>query len=846
MAAEDELKDIKQILGQIRDQNQTTAGVGSQSSRDLAQYTSELKMARQELELLDEGSGAYNRKLREIEKLTAQARNAMKDQRRETDLLTLSMQGVTGAVDMLGNAVDKVIVKFGELVASVMAEAKQLDNLTVQFKAATGASSQMAGNIGLLTDRLRMFGVSSEEASESIGALYGGFNLFTRLNQDQQQQLGTTVALLGELGISAQTSAKILETSMMAMGMSVEQSTTLLMDLRGTAQALQVPIEQLSSDFLAAENRIVQLGVRGPDAFKKLAAQSKATGVDVSTLLGVVQQFDTFEGAAKAASKLGAVLGTSVFDPLAINQLESPADQIEYLKDGIHNAGITADNFSEQSRFLQKAIAGALGTDTTTMVKILRGEFDELNEAAQEATMTFEEMKKEAFGLKGFDEVVNNMMGALKRPISDIQKATRATFEGLTPLISRFEKFNARLIEQTTSFVEKNSQLVGAVGILYNLANIDGIQQGYDIFKGIASFTGSVMSNLFSIKGVLAVMVGGTFYLLRERLGGIYDILTGTGPGTGPVAALKALGAAMSDVFDDFKQKAIDLGFDKEFFSALSDLVFNAFYFGILKVTDYMAPLYDKMKVEFLYMYQEMEVDGTLEKAGEILGKVFTKALQAIPVIGKLFGLNYAGMAGVAAGAIKGGMMGVAGGPAGILAGAAIGGATVGFAGQQLGNVAQYADRAIGFGPEEKQRKSKEQFALEVAAQRAMSDKDIAIRLAKQRQVLSDSYDVYSGTRGAATVDAQVAKVTRKIDAMAPHIADMKRESKKIIDATQRQARQAFADGMDLGREMGAAAVRGHEELRRPVVLEADGRELARIMDPVATNAVGKRMTGRK
>ena len=87
MAAEDELKDIKQILGQIRDQNKTTVGVGSQSSRDLAQYTTELKMARQELDLLEKGSGAYNRKLREVEKLTAQARNAMKDQREKPTFL---------------------------------------------------------------------------------------------------------------------------------------------------------------------------------------------------------------------------------------------------------------------------------------------------------------------------------------------------------------------------------------------------------------------------------------------------------------------------------------------------------------------------------------------------------------------------------------------------------------------------------------------------------------------------------------------------------------------------------------------------------------------------------------
>ena len=95
------------------------------------------------------------------------------------------------------------------------------------------------------------------------------------------------------------------------------------------------------------------------------------------------------------------------------------------------------------------------------------------------------------------------------------------------------------------------------MGILYNLANIDGIQQGYEIFKGIASFTGSVMSNLFSIKGVLAVMAGGAIYLIRERLG---EFMIFSRIKKGPIEAIKAVGAALTDVFNEYKKKAIEMG----------------------------------------------------------------------------------------------------------------------------------------------------------------------------------------------------------------------------------------------------------------------------------------------
>ena len=58
MSAEDQLQDIKSILAQIRDQGTVSSGVGSQSSQDVDQFTRELRLARQELDLLDESSAA--------------------------------------------------------------------------------------------------------------------------------------------------------------------------------------------------------------------------------------------------------------------------------------------------------------------------------------------------------------------------------------------------------------------------------------------------------------------------------------------------------------------------------------------------------------------------------------------------------------------------------------------------------------------------------------------------------------------------------------------------------------------------------------------------------------------
>ena len=138
--------------------------------------------------------------------------------------------------------------------------------------------------------------------------------IFSQISSTSQATVAAATAMMNELGVSASTSAQILDNAFRGLNFNAAQSSKLLLDLRGTARALEVPVEQLASDFLTAQNRIIQLGDRGPDAFDKLAAAAKGTGVSVEGLLGLTSQFDSFESASKTAAKAAAALGTGVID----------------------------------------------------------------------------------------------------------------------------------------------------------------------------------------------------------------------------------------------------------------------------------------------------------------------------------------------------------------------------------------------------------------------------------------------------------------------------------------------------------------------------------------------------
>ena len=844
MAAEDELKDIKEILASIRDQNAIRdAGVATQSALDYKQYAAELKLARDELALLEKGTGAYNRKQKEVERLSGLTKNALKDQRREADMLSLSINGLSSAMDMLGNSIDLVVVKLAGLVSSVMADVKELDNLTVQFQAATGASAKMASNIGGLTDRMRVFGVSNQEAADAVKSLYSNFTLFTRLNETTKEGLLDTVALMGELGVSADTSAQLLESSFRTFGMSVDEANGLLIDLRGTARALEVPVEQLTSDFLAQESVIATLGEEGVDAFKSIAAASKGTGVSVGTLMDGFTKFDDFDAAANIAANLQQ-FGISL-DFMTMQQIEDPLERVKMYRNALLEAGYTADNFTTLHRSAQLALSEAMEMDIPNALKLLRGEFDELVETAEQAEYTFEEMKKDAFGLKGFDQVLNNMMNSFKRPIEEIQKAGRRTFEAFTPTIEMFEKYSDDMLKTTEKFIANNSELVGGIAIAYNLFNLDVIQQSYNAFKGIMSFSGTLLTNMFSFKGLLLGLVGGGFYMIRDQLGDIIDTFNEQGI----IGGLKALGSAFLGVFNEFKTKAIAAGFDANFFSKLTNLALDALALGFLKAADYLAPIFDKMKVELILLFQTMRDDGTFDRIADGLGYILTKALSTIPIIGKLFGLNTTGMiagaagafAGAKGGAIAGSKLGMFLGPKGALIGGAVGALGGGIGAAMAGSAAQ---RSFEGPPETLTR---EQVTARVAAQRAAGSTDLANRLSRAEDRFDASLTAYSGTAGARTVEQKAAVVMEKtgkvMDVIEPRLTKVSTTMNEGFVSVKEGIVEGLGALVETLEKMNTASTEAHNEWKRGLTFEIDSG-LQKGVTKLAAGTVGAGVRG--
>jgi methyl-accepting chemotaxis protein len=142
-----------------------------------------------------------------------------------------------------------------------------------------------------------------------------------------------------------------------AMGMTGIETIELTRQVVGAGKALDMDLNQAMADFNQMAPELSQFGDKMVDVFAKLEAQSKATGIAAGTLLQTAMRFDTFEGAAKAAGQLNAILGDTVVDTMALIHA-SPDEKIDMLRDSLSAAG---KEFDTMHRREQQVIASSLG-----------------------------------------------------------------------------------------------------------------------------------------------------------------------------------------------------------------------------------------------------------------------------------------------------------------------------------------------------------------------------------------------------------------------------------------------------------------------------------------------------
>ena len=393
-----------------------------------------LGVTQEQLALMDERVKAQER-LTEAERLAAE--EVEREALRELELLQQKEEVQAG---LLGIA--------SKVIAAAKEQTKALDKQRVALGKTSGLFGQFNQQLTNSVAAAARFGKGTAEVGATIGSLANGMMNFTQMSQANQKTLIDSSLALQQFGVLAEQSAAANDFLMNSLGKSAEEAVGYQKGLIELGAEIGMSGAMLVEKFGSMSGDLAKFGDNAGKVFENLAKTAKATGVEMSELLSVASQFDTFEGAASAVGKLNAQMGTNI-DAMALMQEEDPAKQIDMLRDAFLATG---KDLSSMSKFEKMAAAEAMGMKLPELQKLLAPK--------KEATETD----------KNFDELIE-MTTTFGQKLSAVGKQFAVFF---TPVISIFVDVLEFIGKGISMFSEFTKKIAENKAVVYSLAVLFG------------------------------------------------------------------------------------------------------------------------------------------------------------------------------------------------------------------------------------------------------------------------------------------------------------------------------------------------------------------------------------
>lgn len=425
--------------------------------------------------------------------------------------LMVIMAAIAAVLIVIGTSV--AVVGF---LASLAIAAR---DAAASFTLATGASMNFGKEMVQVHESLVMAGVSLEDANKAYTALYKNTTIFSRALPEQRKRMGSFVALLEKWGVSSETSAKAMETSVIALGISVNRVGDTMSELAEHAKYLGTDVATYMQEFagLGGELAVYSDAV---GTFKSLAAAQKLTGMEMRKIIDLARKFDTFEGAATMAGNLNAALGGNFVNAMDMMTETDPVRRFEMIRDALREGG---ESFENMGYYAKRFYMEQLGLkDVSELAQLMRGDLNELTGdygksadellAARQRTReyqgTLESLKNLLMTLRPvfvnlidpIQNVVKTLVGPggptdtfLKLRESIEKVATDAMIPFITKLpetierISAWAEENRGLLDSLLAVIPPMVRLVTAIGKLMGLAaryNTGGVGASAAMLQG--------------------------------------------------------------------------------------------------------------------------------------------------------------------------------------------------------------------------------------------------------------------------------------------------------------------------------------------------------------------------
>jgi len=582
--------------------------------------------------------------------------------------ITTALGGVKDSLENASGVAQSFFASFGGLdlsISSIIALALEIDNLRAEMSKTTGGAEGLGTAMGAAREHVKGLAMRFQDMSKHVATAYENIAIFSEVTDKAKGKMLGAAASLTKLGIDAATTSKNINTMTKGLGMSVDEAFEVSMNIAKVSKSLGsfMTPAKMAEEFGRAAPKLAAYGKNMEREFYKLAAQSKATGMEMSGLLGVAGKFDTFEDAANTTAQLNALMGTQLN---SVDMLTaSEGERIEMLKESIAASG---KSWETMDRFERKALAGAVGmSDLSEAGKLFGTSMEEMDEAAEAAdpALTSQEelneaMKKGVSIGEGFAAMIEGIKLKLAKVIMPhvmkfFKWMTSAPKGEMSPL-----DHMVKTIEDFAGLVDKH--LFKPFGKFWD--SLDKEEKG-----GFAKVMGIVlaMGPIIGVLGTAGLIVGGLIgpvTAIMGVIGTIFGIMWAIGGAISAaalwpvviIAAIVAMGVVLYNEFDKVKYWIDELLIEPlkdswewikesaasvfEWIGSLIEGIFGPTIGG--KINDWFSSIGDKI-MDFFGLIGPWFTDEVINKAILAINLLMTMLWDMMPAVA-LKGLAVMGM----------------------------------------------------------------------------------------------------------------------------------------------------------------------------------------------------------
>jgi len=269
------------------------------------------------------------------------------------DTMTGAFTNILTSSASLSESLKKIDLA-GFLASNLEQLATGMFDATAGFISATGATGGLAASVREGADSLRMMGLGFQDAFNAARTLTKEVTAFQTGTAQAREELVVFFGVLEKAGISG---TGPFQTFNKSLGLTVEQSMAATEGLIQFGRALNVDVNTFITEFNQLAPELIAHGDNMDQVFKELAVTSQQTGLAMGNLMGVAQQFDTFEGAAQATAKLNSILGGAYLNSVEM-VYATESERLETLHETL---ALSGKSFDDLGRFEKKALATAGG-----------------------------------------------------------------------------------------------------------------------------------------------------------------------------------------------------------------------------------------------------------------------------------------------------------------------------------------------------------------------------------------------------------------------------------------------------------------------------------------------------